>query len=96
MTTKVSMKHNLGAKDMHLPLGKSINIGSPFRLYYVYRNWVFSLREPQFELAYKLKLLILMPIKFIIFANVSPRKSRMTFMLRGFKDGVMKKHSFLK
>jgi rhamnosyltransferase len=96
MTTKVSMKHNLGAKDMHLPLGKSINIGSPFRLYYVYRNWVFSLREPQFELAYKLKLLILMPIKFIIFANVSPRKSRITFMLRGFKDGVMKKHSFLK
>jgi rhamnosyltransferase len=96
MTTKVAMRHNLGAKDMKLPVGKSINIGSPFRLYFVYRNWIFSLREPQFELGYKLKLLIMMPLKFVIFSNVSPRKSRMLFMLRGIKDGLMKKHSFLK
>lgn len=96
MTTKVAMRHNLGAKDMKLPVGKSINIGSPFRLYFVYRNWIFSLREPQFELSYKLKLLVMMPLKFVIFSNVSPRKSRMLFMLRGIKDGLMKKHSFLK
>lgn len=96
MTTKVAMRHNLGAKDMKLPAGKSINIGSPFRLYFVYRNWIFSLREPQFEWGYKLKLLFMMPIKFVIFSNVSPRKSRMLFMLRGIKDGLMKKHSFLK
>lgn len=96
MTTKVAMRHNLGAKDMKLPVGKSINIGSPFRLYFVYRNWIFSLREPQFELRYKLKLLVMMPLKFVIFSNVSPRKSRMLFMLRGIKDGLMKKHSFLK
>lgn len=96
MTTKVAMRHNLGAKDMKLPAGKSINIGSPFRLYFVYRNWIFSLREPQFEWGYKLKLLLMMPIKFVIFSNVSPRKSRMLFMLRGIKDGLMKKHSFLK
>lgn len=96
MTTKVAMRHNLGSKDMKLPVGKSINIGSPFRLYFVYRNWIFSLREPQFELRYKLKLLVMMPLKFVIFSNVSPRKSRMLFMLRGIKDGLMKKHSFLK
>ena len=96
MTTKVAMKHNLGTKDMKLPTGKSINIGSPFRLYYVYRNWIFSLREPHFEFSYKIKLLLMMPIKFIIFSNVSPRKSRMLFMLRGIKDGLLKKHSFLK
>ncbi|EMC9754067.1 glycosyltransferase family 2 protein [Enterobacter cloacae] len=96
MTTKVVMRHNLGAKDMKLPVGKSINIGSPFRLYFVYRNWIFSLREPQFELGYKLKLLIMMPLKFVIFSNVAPRKSRMLFMLRGIKDGLTKKHSFLK
>ncbi|HDV2337460.1 TPA: glycosyl transferase 2 family protein, partial [Escherichia coli] len=42
MTTNVAMKHNLGARDVKLPGGKSINIGSPFRLYYVFRNWIFS------------------------------------------------------
>ncbi|AWC85728.1 hypothetical protein BFW94_13135 [Enterobacter ludwigii] len=96
MTTTVAMRHNLGAKDLKLPIGKSINIGSPFRLYYVYRNWIFSLREPHFEISYKIKLLIMMPLKFFIFSNVSPRKTRMGFMLRGIKDGIMKKHSFLK
>lgn len=96
MTKAVVMKHNLGSKDISLPIGKKINIGSPFRLYYVYRNWVFSLFEPQFQLRYKIKLIVMMPIKFFIFANIAPRKSRVNFMLRGIKDGLMKKHSFRK
>ncbi|ENC1278303.1 glycosyl transferase 2 family protein, partial [Escherichia coli] len=69
MTTNVAMKHNLGARDVKLPGGKSINIGSPFRLYYVFRNWIFSLREPQFDIKYKMKILLMMPIKFIIFST---------------------------
>lgn len=96
MTTRVAMKHNLGAKDVSLLAGKSINVGSPFRLYFVYRNWIFSLREPQFELRYKLKLLVMMPIKFLIFSNIAPRKSRAMHMLKGIKDGILKRHSFLK
>ena len=96
MTTKVAMKHNLGARDLKLPGGKSINIGSSFRLYYVFRNWIFSLREPQFDIKYKIKILLMMPIKFIIFSTVSPRISRLRFMLKGIKDGLLKKHSFIK
>lgn len=96
MTTRVAMKHNLGSKDINLPFGKSINIGSPFRLYYVYRNWILSLREPQFCWRYKLKLIMMMPIKFFIFSSIPPRKSRVNFMLRGIKDGLLKRHSLLK
>ncbi|WP_449555185.1 glycosyltransferase family 2 protein [Lelliottia amnigena] len=96
MTTRVAMKHNLGAKDVSLLAGKSINVGSPFRLYFVYRNWIFSLREPHFELRYKLKLLVMMPIKFLIFSSITPRKSRVMHMLKGIKDGILKRHSFLK
>ncbi|MFM5177623.1 glycosyltransferase family 2 protein [Aeromonas caviae] len=95
MTTKVAMRHNLGSNDVRLPLGKSINIGSPFRLYYVYRNWIFSIRESQFDFRYKLKLLIMMPIKFFIFSIIPPRKSRIQFMLRGIKDGLLKRHSLV-
>jgi len=94
MTTAIAMMHNLGSSDKKLPLGKSINVGSPFRLYYVYRNWILSLREPQFELSYKLKLLFMMPVKFFIFANIDPRKERISYILRGIKDGIMKRHSF--
>lgn len=94
MTKNVSMKHNLGSKDVELVAGKSINIGSPFRLYYVYRNWIFSLKQPQFEMKYKLKLLMMMPLKFLIFANIKPRRARMLFMLRGIKDGLLNRHSF--
>ncbi|MGS3142948.1 glycosyltransferase family 2 protein [Aeromonas sanarellii] len=96
MTTKVAMKHNLGINDIKLPLGKYINIGSPSRLYYVYRNWLFSIREPQFDWKYKIKLLAMMPIKFMLFSAIAPRKSRMTFMLRGIKDGLLKRHSLSK
>ncbi|WP_429126817.1 glycosyltransferase family 2 protein [Aeromonas media] len=96
MTTKVAMKHNLGINDIKLPLGKSINIGSPSRLYYVYRNWLFSIREPQFNWKYKIKLLVMMPIKFLIFSVIPPRKSRIIFMLRGIKDGLLKRHSLSK
>ncbi len=94
MTKNVSMKHNLGSKDVELVAGKSINIGSPFRLYYVYRNWIFSLKQPQFEIKYKIKLLMMMPLKFLIFANIKPRKARVLFMLRGIKDGLLNRHSF--
>lgn len=74
MTTATAMSHNLGSHDVKLPFGKSINVGSAFRLYYVYRNWIFSLREPQFGLKYKIKLIIMMPLKLLIFACISPRK----------------------
>lgn len=94
MTTSVAMRHNLGAKDLKLLLGKSINIGSPFRLYYVYRNWILSLREPHFELKYKIKIIMMLPLKFLIFSFVPPRKNRILYMLKGIKDGLLKKHSF--
>lgn len=94
MTTAIAMKHNLGSSDKKLPLGKSINVGSPFRLYYVYRNWILSLREPQFELSYKLKLLFMMVVKIFIFSNIHPKKERVSYILRGIKDGILKRHSF--
>ncbi|WP_176691600.1 glycosyltransferase family 2 protein [Superficieibacter electus] len=93
MTTKVAMKHNLGAKDISLFFGKSINVGSPIRLYYVYRNWIFSLREPHFPFKYKIKLISMMPIKFLIFSMISPKRKRMSYILKGISDGLKKNHS---
>lgn len=95
MTTKATMKHNLGARDIQLPLGRLFNIGAPFRHYYVYRNWIFSLREPHFDYGYKFKLVFMMPIKFIICAAIPPRKKRILFMLKGIRDGILKRHSFI-
>lgn len=92
MTKAITMKHNLGLHDKKLLFNRSINCGSPFRLYYVFRNWIFSIKESHFPFKYKLKILIFMPIKFIIFAFIRPRSERVKYMTRGVIDGLLNKH----
>lgn len=94
LTTKnVTMNHNLGVSDILIPGVHPVNIGAPFRLYYVYRNWIFSLREPHFPFGRKLKLLFFIPVKFCLFSLVKPRRERMKYMIKGIKDGIFKRHS---
>lgn len=88
MTRNVAMPHNLGVDDKKLIGGKKINFGAPIRLYYVYRNWIFSLKEPSFDFRYKLKLVVNMPIKFFIFSTIPPQKIRISYMLKGMFSGL--------
>lgn len=89
MTRNVTMLHNLGMDDKKLIGGKKINFGAPIRLYYVYRNWIFSLREPSFDLKYKLKIIINIPIKFCLFSTIAPKLERKKYMLKGIVDGFL-------
>ena len=92
MTKNVSISHNLGDNDLYLPLGLTINIGAPVRLYYIYRNWIHSLRLPYFPVVYKLKLLSFMPIKLMIFSMINPGGKRFKFILKGIVDGIQGKY----
>ncbi|MZI96126.1 glycosyltransferase [Vibrio sp. CAIM 722] len=92
MTRNKKMTHNLGSGDKNLFFGKKINFGSDFRLYYVFRNWIFSLRETCFPLSYKLKIIFNMPIKFLLLATIPPRRGRIKNMLKGIKHGILKKY----
>lgn len=95
MTKNVSMSHNLGANDQPVAFGKKINTGAPIRLYYVYRNWIFSLRLPYFPMKYKLKLLAFMPIKILIFSMINPGKERFNFIRKGIVDGVRGRYGII-
>lgn len=87
-TTNVKLEHNLGQQDINLP-GRTLSMASPIRLYYVYRNWLLSNREPAFPIRYKLKKLIFMPCRFFIYAITKPKRKRVHFMLKGIKDGIL-------
>lgn len=88
-TTNIVLKHNLGQNDIILPGGRSFAKCTPFRLYYVYRNWLFSNREPSFPLKYKIKKLFIMPCKFMIYMFSDEGVSRVKFMLKGIWDGLL-------
>lgn len=96
MTKNVTITHNLGSSDQSLLFGKKITLGAPIRLYYVFRNWIFSLSLPYFPLRYKFKVLIFMPIKILIFSLMKPRRERIKYMLAGLKDGFQKRFGIFK
>lgn len=87
-TTNVRLEHHLGQQDIQLP-GRTLSLASPLRLYYVYRNWLLACREPVFPLRYKLKKMVFMPARFVIYAFTSPKRKRIKFMLKGIKDGIL-------
>lgn len=95
MTKNVSMSHNLGTNDHPVAFGKKINVGAPIRLYYMYRNWIFSLRLPYFPIKYKLKLLAFMPVKILIFSMMNSGRERFNFILKGIADGVRGRYGII-
>lgn len=90
-TTNVRLEHHLGQTDIQLP-GRTLSLASPIRLYYVYRNWLLANREPVFPLRYKLKKMIFMPCRFLIYSLTNPKRMRIKFMLKGIKDGILGKN----
>lgn len=87
-STNVRLEHNLGQSDIKLP-GKTLSLASPIRLYYVYRNWLLAMREPSFPLRYKLKKLVLMPCRIIIYSMTNSRRERIKYIFKGIKDGLL-------
>ncbi|MBK0033533.1 glycosyltransferase family 2 protein [Erwinia sp. S43] len=87
-STNVRLEHNLGQSDIKLP-GKTLSLASPIRLYYVYRNWLLAMREPSFPLRYKLKKLVFMPCRIIIYSMANSRRERIKYIFKGIKDGLL-------
>lgn len=87
-SSNVKLEHNLGQSDIKLP-GKTLSLASPIRLYYVYRNWLLAMREPSFPLKYKMKKLIFMPCRIIIYAMSNSRRERIKYIFKGIKDGLL-------
>jgi rhamnosyltransferase len=87
-TKNVTMHHNLGQQDINVLGMRSFAKCSPFRLYYVYRNWLLSNKEISFPLKYKIKKFFVMPCKFIIYTFSDNGLSRFKYMMKGIVDGL--------
>ena len=88
-TSNVLLNHHIGQDDFNFLGVFSFSICSPFRLYYVYRNWIFAMKDPLFPFNYKLKRMIVMPVRIIVYATINPRMSRLKYIFKGIKDGVL-------
>lgn len=84
----VIMHHQLGDARGEL-LGITYKIGSPIRLFYQFRNILILSRRNYVPIYWKLRNLISMPVRFLIFTVKGPRrKLRLKYMLKGIKEGL--------
>ncbi|TBM13619.1 glycosyltransferase family 2 protein [Hafnia alvei] len=88
-TTEVKMMHNIGLNDINILGLKTFTLCSPFRLYFVYRNWLLAMREPSFPLRYKIKRMFVMPMRFLVYAFSDNRLLRIKYMIEGIRDGFI-------
>ncbi len=91
MTRNIQMEHNIGSKDVSLPMGITVLMHSPFRLAYIFRNFILALKLPHFSFKYKCGLLFFLPIRFIIQCYLPQGKERAKYMFKGIKCALTNK-----
>jgi rhamnosyltransferase len=81
------MKHTIGDKRTSI-LGRSISIHSPLRRYYLYRNSIYMVKNPNIFLGYKIREITFNGLRFIIFLILSDqRRKYFKYSISGFLDG---------
>ncbi|WP_282167774.1 glycosyltransferase family 2 protein [Shewanella japonica] len=89
----VEMVHRLGDSRSKF-VGVTYRVGSPIRLYYQFRNILILSRRPYVPTYWKVRCIVLMPIKFILNSVMQKqRKQRCLFMIQGIADGVLGKRN---
>lgn len=87
----VLMPHMLGARQLSF-FGMKVNIPSPIRHYYVFRNWCLLFRMPYVPITFKIRTALLMLPKATFFSLcVPPRFTRLRYIVRGLIDGILGK-----
>ncbi len=85
----ILLPHMLGQYQKKI-LSYSVNIPSPIRHYYVFRNWFKLLRLSYVPLRFKMRILIMMPFKVIYFSFFAGKSNeRIKYIFRGVVDGVL-------
>lgn len=83
--------HRMGCGQVSI-CGCRVGVPIPIRHYYQYRNILWMLVRRYVPLRWKLKQLIALmakPVVFVLF--VSPRSARVTYMLQGIRDALLGK-----
>ncbi|MGU5558850.1 glycosyltransferase family 2 protein [Aeromonas caviae] len=92
----VMMPHMLGERQQSF-LTCKINIPSPIRHYYVFRNWCILFRLSYVPFSFKVRTLLLLLPKALFFSFlVNPRKKRAYYIIKGIFDGCLGKKGIFK
>lgn len=90
------MRHRLGDSRGTF-LGITYKIGSPIRLYYQFRNILILCRRSYVPMYWKIRCLISMLSRFIIFSiKCDDAKLRRHYMIKGFLSGIKKDTGIIK
>lgn len=84
------MEHRLGDSTTPLPLSRRrVQIYSPYRHYYLFRNALLLWREPHASSGWKMNEIKRLLYRMLFFPFfVPPRLKRLKFMLLGLRDGI--------
>ena len=86
----VLMEHTLG-DARYKCLGITFKVASPIRLYYQFRNILLLSRRNYVPLYWKVRNIISIPIRMIVFGVIHPKSSEyLGYMMLGLKDGLKK------
>lgn len=92
----VGLPHMLGENQIKV-MKIRINVPSPIRHYYVFRNWCFMFRAPHVSLKFKIRLAKTFIFKAIFFSLfVSPRMKRSRYIIKGLYDGILGRYGKIK
>ena len=81
------MKHTIG-DDRTSILGRSISIHSPLRRYYLYRNSIFMVKDPNIFVGYKIREIFFNTFRFLIFLVIAKERMKyFKYSISGFWDG---------
>lgn len=84
---KSKMKHTIGDNRTSI-LGRTISVHSPLRRYYLYRNSIYMVKNPNIDIGYKVREITFNAIRFAVFLCLSSeRKKYFKYSLAGFRDG---------
>ena len=87
----VIMEHTLGEEPINV-FGKKLPVHSPLRHYYFFRNCIALLRRDYIPIAFKLRELCFLPVRFLVYSIfTSDKKSHISKMCQGVVDGLLSK-----
>lgn len=88
LTNDVCMKHTIGDKPISIGKLKVVN-HSPLRHYYYFRNVFFMLRKKHVPLDWKVREVVKLPIRFILYAGFTEQRlSHIKYMTKGMLHGI--------
>ncbi|QSF44112.1 glycosyltransferase family 2 protein [Paenibacillus tianjinensis] len=92
VSKRIEMAHRVGERDLSIFNLFSLQVSTPIRLYYQFRNTIILLPRAYVPRYWKIRSILIKPIEFIVFSLfIGPRSLRMKMMVKGIKHGLLKK-----